>query len=92
MLKKVMWPFGVISWIAETSFVSSMGICAHLFTSSNELTKMTDLSTVLSARWRDGYTTCHQEFALVLPKASIYGSWRARMSQLLCSGVLIRSY
>ena len=87
-----MRPFSVVSWIAEISFVFSIGICTHLFTSSDELTKMMDLSTVLSARWRDGYTTCHREFTLVLPKASIYGSWRARMSQLLCSGVLIRSY
>ena len=87
-----MRPFGVISWIAEISFVSSMGTCAHLFTSSDVLTRMMDLSIVLSARWRDRYTTCHREFALVLLKVSIYGSWRARMSQLLCSSVLIMSY
>src|SRR6266481_9802776 len=91
MLKIVTRPLDIWSWTAVMSFVSAMWICIQLFTSSAALSSITDLHVTLLARCEVGYTTCHCEFALVFPSLSIYGSWSARMSQLLCSGVLIKS-
>ena len=59
--------------------------------SRDELTRMTDLQVKPLARWEDGYSTCHLEVALVLPKLSMYGSCKSKMSHSLWSGALIKS-
>src|SRR6266481_46929 len=84
-------PRGKRSCMMMMSLESLNGTCDHELVSSAVLTRMMALHVELSARWDDGYITCHLEVAFVFPKASIYSSWSKSKSQSLCTGMLIRS-